>query len=265
MSSQRQFWLGCAANARGKLGVKTLGATDKQMAAVKRYLSSPTSYSDMGLRNEVICIDDRLSVSGDRLRAPRLAGGGLCLVLMHDLWDGGSHRLGVDLSQLRHEGFLLATHGNGCGALKAAPQLVPARLVNPDAQGYALLRAMGIDTPDRHCARIARWAFSINERSFDSINAKGFTDSEPLVGGHRAVGAAVCKRDGYTFVSEPQLAQASDGLLVFAFDPWAADRAADRMDASQDTRAAMALLGKVFTAEVLLELGGPDLLVNVFE
>lgn len=250
--------------ARGTLGPSCFGASAEQMQAIRNLLQWPTSYTGKGLRDEAICIDDRVNASNSRIWGPRLAGGGLTLIMMHDTWDGGTHELGVDQSQLRDEHFRLATHQGGCGALKAAPKIITQRLVNPDTCGYGLLRRMGIETPDRYRVRVAAWAKQLTERSFESIAIDGFDDSEQLVGEHRAVGVAVCLREGHTFIAEAQLAQVGN-LLVFAFDPWMADRTARQMPTDRDSQAVAALMGKVFTAEVLLELGGSDLFVNVFE
>jgi hypothetical protein len=258
--------LGQLAQARGQLGPTNFGASQQQMDAVRTEVSADANYSDR-LLNEVICIDDRLDANGERLVAPRLAGGGLSLALMYQMMQGGLV-LSTDLAELLRLGVCTATHSGGCAALKLAPLLVPKRLSDPDADGYGLLESLGIAAPrDRRCA-IARWASTLPQGYFDVKAVENFGQSEQLVGEHKAVGAAVCMRSGHSFVGGPSISRATGGLLAFAFDPWVAETQAAKIGAlchaGSEVQAVSALLAQVFTAEVMLELGGSDLLVNTY-
>jgi len=219
----------------------------------------PSSYSQK-LEGCVICVEDRLYPNGQRKQAPRLAGGALALGLMRNLIFGGA-LLSQDLQELRSLGLYVALHDD-CGALRLAPELIPAELSHINAGGYRLLEALGLRIPMLVRQRIAEWARRVPKDYVDTAAAMQVVNEvEPTVGTHNAVLAAVSLVSGESFVAGPRLFTDTGGLTGFAFDPWVAERDGHRIAVSQDDAAAAAALAQVFTAQVLLTLGGQDLQV----
>ena len=248
------YTLGDLADARGKLGPAHSKATQAQMAVATSVVSDATSYSSQ-LDGCVACVEDRL-----HRNSPRLAGGALSLALMHHLIFGGAH-LSDSLRELKAQGFRLALHED-CGALKLVAGLVIDELSDTNARGYALLGAMGVDVPATIRRRIADWARAFPRDYVDMDEAlKIVHEVDPVPGEHNAVFAAVSREDGVSFVGGPRIKRETNGLLAFAFDPWVARREAQRIGVSRDDQTAAEMLALLFTAQVFLTLGGPDLRV----
>lgn len=246
--------LGELADARGKLGPAHSRATQAQMAVATGVVSDTTSYSSQ-LGGCVICVEDRL-----HLNFPRLAGGALSLALMHNLIFGGRH-LSRNLRELKAQGFSLALHED-CGALKLVADLVIGELSKTDARGYTLLSAMGVEVPASIRQRIAKYATTFPRDWVDLPEALKLVDRmDPVPGQHNAVFAAISREDGVSFTGGPRLKRETNGLLAFAFDPWVARREARRIAVSRDDAITAEMLALVFTAQVFLTLGGPDLRV----
>lgn len=248
------YTLGKLADARGKLGPAHSKASQPQMATAISIGTDASSYSSQ-LGGCVICVEDRLHRND-----PRLAGGALSLALMRNLIFGGT-RLSGDLRELKAQGFRLALHED-CGALKLVSGLVIDELSKPDARGYRLLSAMGVDVPIAVRRRIAAWAGAFPRNYVDLEEALKVVDEiDKVPGEHNAVLAAVSRKDGVSFVGGPRLKRKTNGLLAFGFDPWVARRSAQRIGVSLDDQVAAEMLALVFTAQVFLTLGGPDLRV----
>lgn len=253
------FVLGDLADARGKLGPIHSKATQQQMTTALHIATDAASYSS-SLGACVICVEDRLHRNN-----PRLAGGALSLALMHNLIFGGAH-LSDNLRELKAQGFRLALHED-CGALKLVAGLVINELSSTNARGYTLLAAMGVNVPLAVRRRIASWAgkfprdyVDINMASREAV-LKTVHEFDPVPGQHNAVLAAISREDGVSFTGGPRLKRETNGLLAFAFDPWVARREAQRIGVSRTDQAAAEMLALVFTAQVFLTLGGPDLRV----
>jgi hypothetical protein len=251
--------LGKLADARGKLGPAHSKATQAQMATATSIVTDASSYSSR-LGEGVICVEDRLHRDN-----PRLAGGALSLALMHHFVFGGAH-LSDNLRELKAQGFRLALHED-CGALKLVANLVISELSSTSARGYTLLGAMGVDVPAKTRQRIAEWAAAfpsdyvdIDMTSRASV-LKAVHEFDPVPGEHNAVFAAISRKDGVSFTGGPRLKRETNGLLAFAFDPWVARRSAQRIGVNRDDQLAAEMLALVFTAQVFLTLGGPDLRV----
>lgn len=215
-------------------------------------VTDSSSYGRVG--TTVVCVEDRLH----RLD-PRLAGGALSLALMRNLLYGGS-LLSEDLRDLKARGFRLALHDD-CGALAlVAKGFVASQLSDVNAEGYKLLAAMGYDVPMNVRKRIALWARNLPASYVDLETGMKFVDElDQIVGAHNAVFAAVSQKEGVSFIGGPQFKKQTHGLLSFVFDPWAARSNARRMTDSQDDASAAETLALLFTAQVFLTLGGPDL------
>jgi len=243
--------LGKFATAKGQLGAVRSGATERQMAIVTDILTDPDSFGPVG--TTVICVEDRLHRPD-----PRLAGGALSLALMYNFVSGGT-LLSADLRKLKAEGFRLALHRD-CGALGlVATGFVATELSNVNAEGYKLLGAMGYDVPATIRRQIAEWARKLPANYVDRDAAMAIVDEiDDVEGQHNAVAAAMSMEDGVSFIGGPRLKRETGGLLSFGFDPWIAERSARRL-ADGDKRAVARTLALVFTAQVFLTLGGPDL------
>jgi hypothetical protein len=250
------FVLGDLAAARGKLGPAHSRATSTQMAIATGIVTGASSYSNK-IGNTVICVEDRLH----RLD-PRLAGGALSLALIRNFVFGG-RRLSEDLRELKVLGFRLALHKD-CGALKLVVGLVTNELSKLDASGYTLLSAMGKDVPMSVRKRIAAWARVFPKDYADVEDAmKVVHEIDPVSGEHNAIFVAVSEEDGVSFVGGPRLKRETSGLLAFGFDSWAARRNARRIAVAREDIVAGEALALLFTAQVLLTLGGPDLRVGL--
>jgi hypothetical protein len=261
ITGTRLLQLGKLATARGTLGPRHSRATPHQMEVARRIITDPTSYTTH-LKRGVICIEDRLNADGQRMHAARLAGGALSVCLMHNLLYGGAHLSdnAAELRKLRHR---LVFH-NDCGALGIASMLIHERLTSPNAAGYTFLRHLGVEVPEAARERIAAWASGVPDDFIDADRTLAKADEvEDTVGEHNAVLVAVSKRNGEAFVAGPRLSDETDGLLAFAFTPWAAVRAGNALGVTRDEQKAAALLAQVFTAEALLELCNSDLQVAV--
>lgn len=246
--------LGELADARGKLGPAHSKATQPQMATATAVVTDATSYSSQ-LDSCVACVEDRL-----HRNSPRLAGGALSLALMYNLIFGGAHLSG-NLRELKAQGFRLALHED-CGALKLVSGLVIEELSDVNARGYTLLGAMGVDVPMKIRSRIAAWAATFPRDYVDMDEAlKIVHEVDPVPGQHNAVFAAISRENGVSFTGGPRLKRETNGLLAFAFDSWVARREAQRIGVSRDDQVAAEMLALVFTAQVFLTLGGPDLRV----
>ena len=248
------FVLGDLAAAKGNLGAAHSKATTSQMTTATGIMTDPSSYGRVG--STVICVEDRLH----RLD-PRLAGGALSLALMHNLAHGG-RLLSENLRELKAQGFHLALHGE-CGALGlVAKGFVASELSDVNAEGYKLLAVMGYDVPMKVRERIAIWARTLPADYVDLEAAQKVVDEiDQITGQHNAVYAAVSKQEGVSFTGGPRLKRETNGLLAFAFDPWIAKPNARRIAVSRDDQIAAEALALVFTAQVFLTLGGPDLRV----
>lgn len=248
------YVLGDLGDARGKLGPAHSRATKPQMMVAAGIVTDGSSYSSR-LGNCVVCIEDRLHRPD-----PRLAGGALSLALMHNFIFGGT-RLSRNLSELKAQGHRLALHED-CGALKLVAGVVIDELSSVTARGYTPLKAMGVDVPTPTRQRIARWAKAFPRDYVDMDAAlKVVHQVDPVPGQHNAVFAAISLEDGVSFTGGPRLKRETNGLLAFAFDPWVARRSAQRIAVSRDDAAAAEALALVFTAQIFLTLGGPDLRV----
>jgi hypothetical protein len=255
--------LGSIVTPRGVLGEAHSRATSDQMGVVAEVIGAPSSFSTE-LQNCVICVEDRFGPDGTRMHAPRLAGGALALGLMWHFLYGGDH-LSDCLGELKKLGFYLVLHED-CGALKLAPTLVPERLSDPEADGYKVLQKLGLVTDTDARTLISAWAKHLPEGFFDIDECRKVVDEvEDIVGEHNAVAAVVSLKTGESFVGGPTLSERTNGLLAFAFDPWAARVNGQRMGVALAKTQAAIRLGQVFTAEVLLQLAGPDLSIVVHE
>src|SRR6266496_3830760 len=142
--SAQTYLLSNLAPTRGQLGPDHSHATPAHMDTAIAIAVDPSSYSQK-LEGCVICVEDRLYPNGQRKQAPRLAGGALALGLMRNLIFGGA-LLSQDLQELRSLGLYVALHDD-CGALRLAPELIPAELSHINAGGYRLLEALGLRIP----------------------------------------------------------------------------------------------------------------------
>lgn len=250
------YQLGDLAEAQGALGPLHSHATEQQMRTGVEVVTDPGSYtSELG--DEVCCVEDRL-----HLALPRLAGGGLSLALMRNFLFGGA-RLSRDIELLRALGFRVILHDD-CGALKLVVPVVKEKLSRVDAESYRALEALGIKVPMNIRQRIATWALSLPVDYVDADKARTLVDRvDSVEGSHNAVFAVVGTLDGESFIGGPRLSRETDGLLAFVFSPWVARRSATRMTESEADAAAAEVLALVFTAQVLLTLGGRDLRVAV--
>jgi len=250
--------LGNLAPAKGKLGPAHSRATSAQMQTGTRIVTSPANYTRQ-LGMSVVCVEDRLH----RLD-PRLAGGGVALGLMNNLIYGGS-RLSRDFGELKAQGIRVVIHDD-CGAFKLAPTVIKSKLSDVNADGYQLLASMGVDVPMGIRKRIATWAVGLPKDYVDTETARAVADEiDQVQGEHNAVFAAVSLEDGVSFAGGPLLKRETKGLLSFVFDPWVARRMAQRITVSRDDATAAEILALVFTAQVFLTLGGPDLKVAVHQ
>lgn len=258
----RLFTLGNLATARGKLGIAHSHATIDQMSAAAGIVTDPRNYSKVG--TTVVCVEDRL----DRPDS-RLAGGALSLALMRNLLYDGL-LLSEDLRDLKARDFHLALHAD-CGALGLVAQgFISSQLSNVNAEGYKLLDAMGYDVLMSVRKRIAEWANKLPTGYVDLEAAMKFVDEfDQVRGQHNAVFASVSREKGIGFVGGERLKRTTNGLLTFTFTPWAAIQNAERLvgartaEARQDVLAAEAL-ALLFTAQVFLTLGAPDLRVALY-
>ena len=246
------FVLGDLADAKGKLGPAHSKATAAQMATATGIITDPRSYGRVGMT--VSCVEDRLHRPD-----PRLAGGALCLGLVHNLIYGGKS-LSSNLQALKAMAIRLALHDH-CGALGlVADGFVQRELSRVNAQGYRLLGALGYNVPTQVRRRIAYWAswLPANYVDMDAV-LKIVDEIDHVEGEHNAVSAAVSLESGVSFIGGPRLKHETGGLLSFAFDPWIAKPFASRIGATADDLTAAEALALVFTAQVFLALGGPDL------
>ena len=252
------FALGQLAAARGKLGPAHSRATQQEMAITTSIMTDPHSYGRVG--TTVICVEDRLHRPD-----PRLAGGALALALMHNFLFEGRH-LSANLQELKTQGFRLALHED-CGALNLVASLaVIGELANTDAEGYKLLSAIGVEVPLQVRQRISRWAQKFPADYVDRERSRSVVhEIDKVEGEHNAVAAAVSLEVGASFTAGPRLKQQTNGLLAFAFDPWVAHKSAQRIGVSRPDIAAAEALALVFTAQVFLTLGGPDLQVALHQ
>lgn len=250
------FVLGNLAAAQGKLGPAHSNATSAQMAIATGIVTDPHSYGRVG--STVVCVEDRLHRPD-----PRLAGGAVSLALMHNFLYGGPF-LSATLRELKAQGFRLALHTD-CGALGlVARGFIASELSNVAAEGYKLLAAMGYNVPTAVHRRIADWARSFPVGYVDLAGAqKVVHEIDQIAGQHNPVFAAVSKEKGVSFTGGLRLKRETNGLLAFAFDPWVARQASQRIGVSRDDQVAAEALALVFTAQVFLTLGGPDLRIAV--
>jgi hypothetical protein len=248
------FVLGDLAAAHGKLGAAHSKATSSQMTVATDIVTNPSSYGRVG--TTVVCVEDRLHRPD-----PRLAGGGLSLGLMYNFLYGGA-LLSANFRELKALSIRLALHRD-CGALNlVANGFIQRELSNVNAEGYTLLAAMGVDVPANVRRRIVVWAKNLPAGYVDMDTVMQTVDEiDDIQGEHNAIFAAISEEDGVSFIGGPRLETATNGLLSFAFDPWAAHRAAQRIGVARDDQAAAEALALVFTAQVFLTLGGPDLKV----
>lgn len=252
----QSFLLGDLAKARGKLGPAYSHATPAQIGVAAGIVGNPANYSKQ-LESAIICVDDRL-----HRRASRLAGGALCPALMRNFLYRGT-LLSQDLRELKKQGFPFPLwFHEDCGALGLAPTLIPDELSDVNAEGYKLLGRLGVTVPMPIRYRIARWATTVNPRYFDIEKALKVADGVDKVhGSHNAAFAVIDTRDGESFIGGPELSDATGGLLAFVCTPWVAIRSARKMAVPRSDQEAAAALALVFTAQVFLTLGGPDLRV----
>lgn len=218
------------------------------------YSSSYTPYTN----GHVICVDDRLS------GAAGLAGGALSLAFMHNYLFGG-RSLSYALGCLRSLGTHLSFHEQ-CGALELAINgLVQQHLTNVNADGYKVLKALGYNVPAAIRRSIAAWARAL-PANFVDLNESMSAVREILgvSGPHLAgfVGVSLVKGHGFTAHHE---LKRETGMLAFRFDPTVAFREAGCIIAGRAKANEAAYLALVFTAEVLLELTGPELVVGVYK
>ena len=256
ISSPRVFHLGDLASARGNLDPVSLKARDEVMARGRELMSLPSSYAPYR-SGHVICIDDRLD------GAAGLAGGALSQALMDNYFFGGRY-LSYALCNVRLLGIYLSLHAE-CGALRlVANGFVQRRLTNVNAAGYRFLAGLGHGVPMATRAKIATWARGLPADFVDLARSQGMVDEVLAVRGpHRAGFVGVSLADGYGFSAHEEL-ERETGMRAFRFDPNVAFREANRIITRSDRAAEAAHLAQVFTAEVLLELGGPRLIGSIY-
>lgn len=275
--------LGDIAYARGRLGPAHSHATSDQIRLVTELVTASSSYRAR-LESCVICVEDRLDVNGYRKHAARLAGGALSLALMYNFYlfligaKVEGRRLSDDLRALHELGLYLVLHDD-CGALKLVANVIKGfvpqdgkgefkGLADMHAEGYKLLAAIGRNVTPKVREDIAAWAKRFPKNYVDvsprqALEMGIIDEVEHIVDEHNAVIAAVSLADGESFTAGPELDERAGGLKAFAFDVWAALRAAHRITVSREHAGATDALALVFTAQVFLVLGGPDLLVSV--
>jgi hypothetical protein len=224
------------------------------MAIATSIVTDPGNYSPVG--TTVICVEDRLHRPD-----PRLAGGAVSLALMHNLLYGGALMSG-NLRELKALLFRLALHRK-CGALGLVQDgFIQRELSDVNAEGYKLLAATGINVPMAVRRRIAKWATALPANFVDMDAVMSAVDEiDDIEGEHNAVFAAVSLEGGASFIGGPRLKKETNGLLSFGFDPWVAKTSARRIGVAREDQAAAEALALVFTAQVFLALGGPDLKV----
>lgn len=255
--SPQVFRLGDLAPARGNLDPTSLKACENKVAQGSKLMGLSSSYTPYASRR-VICVDDRLS------GAAGLAGGALSLAFMHNYLFGG-RVLSYALRCLRSLGTHLSFHEQ-CGALELAMSgLVQKHLTNVNADGYKILRALGYNAPMAVRRSIAAWAGALPANFVDrnesmSVAREILGVSGPHLAGF--VGVSLVRGHGFTALSE---LKRETGMLAFRFDPTVAFREASRITAEHAKASEAAYLALVFTAEVLLELTGPELIVGVYK
>ncbi len=252
MPTSQVFRLGDIAPTRGNLDPIRLEAHEHKIARGVEIIGHPACYTPY-VHNGVICIDDRLS------GAASPAGEALSLAFMHNYLFGGT-LLSHALHNLRALGTHLSFHDN-CGALElAANGFVQKHLTDTRAHGYKFLRRIGYNVPTTIRRNIAAWARDLHV-DFDA-SAKAVKEVLGVSGTHLAGFAAVSRVSGYGFTAHEKLRR-DTGMLAFRFDPAVAFREARVVSATARSNEA-ACLALVFTAEVILELTGPELVVGVY-
>jgi hypothetical protein len=256
MSASRVFRLGDLAPARGTLDPLNLEAHEDKITRGAELIGHPASYTPYG-HDGVICVDDRLS------GAAGLAGGALSLAFMHNYLFGGT-LLSHSLHQLQAIGTRLSFHDN-CGALELATSgLIQRHLTDVRADGYKIVEGLGYGVPMRIRRNIAAWSRDLPVDFVDHDESMAAAEEVLGVSGtHLAGFVGVSLVSGYGFTAHDELKRETD-MLAFRFDPTVAFREA-RLVTDEHARASeAAYLALVFTAEVLLELTGPELIVGVY-
>lgn len=249
-ATPRVFRLGDLAPARGSLDPVNLKAHEDEVARGIRLMSLPSSYAPY-INEHVICIDDRLS------GAAGLAGGALSLGFMHNYLFGGRF-----LSHALHH--LHSLFHKECGALDLVMNgFVQRRLTNVHAGGYKFLEAIGFKVPMMIRRNIAAWARTLPINFVDLDESMGVAKailgvSGPHIGG--LIGVSL--NSGHGFTAHDELKRET-GMLAFRFDPTVAFREVKRIAAGHAKADEAALLALVFTAEVILELMGPEAIVGI--
>lgn len=249
------FRLGDLAPARGSLDHVNLGVHHHKVARGTELMSVPTSYTPY-IHSHVICIDDRLH------GAAGLAGGALSLALMHNYIFGG-RLLSQALLGLLELGTYLSFHEQ-CGALELASSgFIQYRLTNVWASGYTVLERLGYTVPMAIRRNIARWVRELPARFIDLDKSMSMAGEILGVSGDHITGfAGISLIAGYGFTAHNELRRAT-GMNAFRFDPAVAFREARRIAPGRTIAREAAYLALVFTTEVLLELGGPELVLGV--
>lgn len=244
--------LGALSTASGIFQPSLYGATPERADAGAAVIGSDVAYQQTVATtvNGVSCMDDRLH--GDL----RLAGGGATLALMKNFIFGGNS-LSDDLRRLRAQGFYVLLHED-CGALAKLLAIV-ARLADVNAPGYRLLEADGVVVDMSLREEIAKWATRMQPDYADTDAAKeAANEVQPVAGDHVAGYLALIDRPNVTLAAAGEIEQAS-GLKTLVVTAWAADDAASRLTDDPAAQKRASTLAKLFSAETVLALGGPEL------
>lgn len=244
--------LGALSTTSGTFQPSLYGASSAQAQAGTQIIGGSDAYmsTQASMKDGVCCMDDRLD------GWLRLAGGALLPALMKNFVHDGE-LLSGDLRWLKEHGFYLLLHED-CGAL-AKLLTILARLQNPEAAGYRLLEADGVyaDAGDRRA--VAAWAATVTPDYADVDAAKEMVhEVQPVVGQHVAGYVSLIDRPGVTLDAAKKIEDASS-LKTLVVTLWVADEIAAYLTDDETLRRRAALLARVFSAETVLVLGGPEM------
>lgn len=250
--------LGALGTASGTFQSSAYGVTAERVEAGAAIIGNESAYqtTQAAPLDGVACMDDRLN------GALRLAGGGVSLALMKNFIFGGE-QLSEDLRWLRDHGFYVLLHDD-CGALAKLMAIVN-RLTDVNAAGYQLLEADGVAVEMNLREEISKWATRLHVDYADVAAAKEVANEvQPVVGDHVAGYLALIERPGVTLGAAADI-EAVSGLKSFVITTWAADEAAGVMTADATTQRRAGILAKLFSAETVLVLGGPELVTALLK
>ena len=248
--------------ARGHISPMAAGMTQQRLSELDTQLLAANNYLRVDRPGErVVCMDSRLGMRDDRITSPRVAGGILTIALMYRfLYAVPTFEKSVQA--LQELGMVPTFHAD-CQVIGLGVPFIKERLGRVDAPGYDLLRAWGyVPIPSQQEA-IADWAHRLPDDFIDEAQVERLLTTfspEEINNPYGAGRALINRKRDQTFDGHAEVLPEGD-LPALLVDLWAMPDLSAwlRRQTTQEGRMAAAALGRLFAAEVLLELAAGDL------